>query len=172
MVEYLDPRDGYSLVTLPDWKAPEPWLIEVPEGAEEFTAGGCFYKDNRKHYWDSVRKRWGKVWATVRTNSVWQRPTLPEELPFIDDEPPAYFGNAIRLKPRIRMYAKLVYNVDIQIVIPLKPQRITITGTTDDCVRVPKLTADYLFNTVQTLGFVSDEQKGAVLYHLNYLKVN
>ena len=36
---------------------------------------------------------------------IWQRPTQPEELPFIDDEPPAYYGNAIRPKPRQRAYA-------------------------------------------------------------------
>jgi hypothetical protein len=37
MAEFLDPRDGYKLVTLPDWQAPQPWWIEVPEGADVLT---------------------------------------------------------------------------------------------------------------------------------------
>lgn len=152
MAEYLDPRDGYTLVTFPDWQAPQPWWIEVPEGAEIYgyptnSTLPYFHKaiDGQNWYYSSMNHNWSTsghpIGAFDRIH--WQRATPPEELPFIDDEP--------QPKPRERVYAVL---------------------GDDNCIRVPKLTADYLFNTVQALGFVSDEQKGAVLYHLNYLKVN
>lgn len=161
MAEYLDPRDGYKLVTFSDWQAPQPWWIEVPEGAElyfSFTDQKTFVKFcedgwaiirlggkwEPSYFWKKdalINKRQHRI--------IWQRANQPEELPFIDDEPPAHF--VVRPKPRERVYAVL---------------------GDDNCIRVPKLTADYLFNTVQALGFVSNEQKGAVLYHLNYLKVN
>lgn len=36
-------------------------------------------------------------------------------------------------------------------------------------VMVPKLSANYLFNTVPELGFKSKDEKDTVLYHLNYM---
>lgn len=36
-------------------------------------------------------------------------------------------------------------------------------------VIVPKLSANYLFNTVPELGFEHQDQKDTVLYHLNYM---
>lgn len=143
MAEYLDPRDGYALVTLPDWKAPEPWLIEVPDGAEALTKNGIellFWKDASQCYDPKSRfTEWYdgdldlKEWLSMTGSDLaWQRPTQPEELPFIDDEPirvvepPAYFGNAIRLKPRIRMYATIVHKVEINVVLPMPPQKITL----------------------------------------------
>ena len=181
MKEWLN-KETYEYKKAVDMGGHSKW-IEIPEGAAQ-----AVYSDDEglsfaKHDSGSVL-----IWS-IKTDSdwcvtkwidwdeftsygfkvVWQRATHPEELPFVDGEPsindkyaeieqvrqsiihpPAYFGNAIRPKPRQRVYA--------------------VMGD-DDCIRVPSLTADYLFNTVQTLGFASEEQKGAVLYHLNYLKV-
>lgn len=133
----------------PDW-------IAIPEGAEcaiQYTETlVTFYKDNLSLWANKNSKNeWRQCESTPNYDPVWQRPTLPEALPFIDDEPPAYYGNAIRPKPRVRLMATL---------------------GDDDCIPVPKASADYLFNTVQTLGFVSKDQKESVLHHLNYLRVH
>lgn len=114
MVEYLDPRDGYKLVTLPDWQAPQPWWIKVPEGAEIYgyppssrfpyfhktIDGQNWYYTNMAHDWDTSGHPVGAFDCIY-----WQRATQPEELPFIDDEPPAHF--VVRPKPRERVYAEL-----------------------------------------------------------------
>ncbi|QKN87925.1 hypothetical protein Alexa_044 [Acinetobacter phage vB_AbaP_Alexa] len=175
-------------------RVPNGW-IEVPEGAECL----LFLKNVQEYRFTKLvslnvysfnperEKRWyvspvyDVVTGTSNTRVLWQRPTLPEALPFIDDEPPAYYGNAIRPKPRKRMYAGIgrkVINVTIQIPAPV--EHITFTGTVfepvdDDCVRVPKASADYLFNTVRQMladDFLSKDQKESVLHHLNYLKVH
>jgi len=79
MKEYLNPEDGYNLVNavhaLPHW-------IEVPEGAAAYvsiigvyTGFICNMEPSTEHL----------------HNALWVRPTLPEELPFIDDEPHGHY---------------------------------------------------------------------------------
>lgn len=118
MAEFLDPRDGYKLVTLPDWQAPQPWWIEVPEGADSLlysTINNNLYHfvnngtnelmsvqdiNEGKGVWYGIADNY--IWS-VSPTIIWQRATQPEELPFIDDEPPAHF--VVRPKPRERVYA-------------------------------------------------------------------
>lgn len=127
MAEYLDPRDGYTLVTLPDWQAPQPWWIEVPEGALSASSfPGIFFFNSEGKYKTTPDQDWRESKCIMWKDnfSVWQRPTQPEELPFIDDEPPAHF--VVRPKPRVRMYATLVHKVEITVVVPMPPQKITL----------------------------------------------
>lgn len=114
MAEYLDPSDGYALVTLPDWQAPQPWWIEVPEGAEIYgvppaSEYAYFHKvlEDQNWYYSSITHNWSKSGHPIGAfdHIIWQRPAQPEELPFIDDEPPAHF--VVRPKPRERVYAVL-----------------------------------------------------------------
>lgn len=63
------------------------FMIEIPEGADEFKANGRFYKDS-----DSFFNISAMVWtrSTLKKDAyatLWKRATHPEELPFIDDEP-------------------------------------------------------------------------------------
>ncbi len=39
----------------------------------------------------------------------------------------------------------------------------------DGCIIAPKLSANYLFNKIPELGFLHQDQKDTVLYHLNYM---
>lgn len=94
--EYLDPEDGYSLVTavhaLPNW-------VEVPEGADECIVQEktlFFYKNDNMYFidgkWVECNKCYQKASEFLMTSfnaeRVWQRnaPAQPEALPFIDDE--------------------------------------------------------------------------------------
>ena len=102
--EFLNVKDGYKLVTLPEHAGDDEksGLIEVPESSDFATQVSdgdqllfwrdeklnIFNPDDREEGWyegsllgfDDYKKAWG---ATI----VWQRCTQPEELPFIDDEP-------------------------------------------------------------------------------------
>lgn len=154
MAEYLDPRDGYTLVTFPDWQAPQPYWVEVPEGAEIYgyptnSTLPYFHKaiDGQNWYYSSMNHNWSTsghpIGAFDRIH--WQRATLPEELPFIDNgynpfgygdgaddtqdhynsgQPPAHF--VVQPKPRVRLYATLVHKVEITVVVPMPPQKITL----------------------------------------------
>lgn len=113
--EYLVPQNagGFMFRTAYDnGYIPKNW-IEVPEGTNF-----AYMHALRKYVYFVPNK------LTFTSHAlVWQRPTLPEELPFIDDEPrtetvyitavgkpePLYLsiGYYIRPKPRKRMYAVL-----------------------------------------------------------------
>lgn len=63
------------------------FMIEIPEGADEFKANNRFYKNG-----DSFFNIYAMVWtrSTLKKDAhatLWSRYTHPEELPFIDDEP-------------------------------------------------------------------------------------
>ena len=75
--EYLNKlTDGtYKLVVLSDVIDGHDGLIEIPEGAQVYAV------NNGYHYFFSSAGI-GFEWSVL-----WQRPSLPEELPFIDDEP-------------------------------------------------------------------------------------
>ena len=97
--EFLNTKNGYKLEILPEHAGDdkESGLIEVPEGAEsalKFDSGISFYKDNGKKCFSGLRPI-RNVWEDCRipfnvicdyAEIIWQRPTQPEELPFIDDE--------------------------------------------------------------------------------------
>lgn len=92
MKEYLDSAKNYMYVQ-DIAKRSEDW-IEIPEGAEAYGRIGAintFYKDvfskfaneNNSFEWEDRSK-----WAMRREREIlWQRPTQPEELPFVDDGP-------------------------------------------------------------------------------------
>lgn len=98
--EFLNVKDGYKLVMLPEHAGDDEksGLIEVPDGAEsalKFDSGISFYKDNGKKCFSGLRPI-KNVWEDCQipfnvicdyAEIIWQRPTQPEELPFIDDEP-------------------------------------------------------------------------------------
>ena len=98
MKEYLDLENGYklNLTDRPffDW-------IEIPEGAEKLTAyglelifwtacGNYSWHTENSVEWDN-NKELGLTsfdqYFDNETVILWQRPSTPEELPFIDDEP-------------------------------------------------------------------------------------
>ena len=97
--EFLNTKNGYTLEILPEHAGDdkESGLIEVPDGAEsalKFDSGISFYKDNGKKCFSGLRPI-RNVWEDCRipfnvicdyAEIIWQRPTQPEELPFIDDE--------------------------------------------------------------------------------------
>ena len=97
--EFLNMKNGYTLEILPEHAGDdkESGLIEVPDGAEsalKFDSGISFYKDNGKKCFSGLRPI-KNVWEDCRipfnvicdyAEIIWQRPTQPEELPFIDDE--------------------------------------------------------------------------------------
>ena len=97
--EFLNMKNGYTLEILPEHAGDdkESGLIEVPDGAEsalKFDSGISFYKDNGKKCFSGLRPI-RNVWEDCRipfnvicdyAEIIWQRPTQPEELPFIDDE--------------------------------------------------------------------------------------
>ena len=100
--EFLNMKNGYTLEILPEHAGDdkESGLIEVPDGAEFLTE--CFddgelfrlwWKEEYKicigydEYWFNVHLDVGDYLEEQSGSKiVWQRPTQPEELPFIDDE--------------------------------------------------------------------------------------
>ena len=103
--EFLNMKNGYTLEILPEHAGDdkESGLIEVPEGAEVLRStlhGDVFYKKNigELPLPFSFVYIGDESWLGTSTNpyderdtffkcTLWQRPTQPEELPFIDDEP-------------------------------------------------------------------------------------
>ena len=92
--EFLNMKNGYTLEILPEHAGDdkESGLIEVPEGAEAAVSYEnleyiLFYKNKSKEYFNTDSKRWKESRRDHKEgNLIWQRPTQPEELPFIDDE--------------------------------------------------------------------------------------
>lgn len=86
--EYLDPNDNYSYHKVPVIAQGSGW-IEVPEGANFYSEGG-FFKDE-SIWWSSHHEKWvnhdDRNLKFIIGEILWTRHTLPEELPFIDDEP-------------------------------------------------------------------------------------
>lgn len=72
--EYLDPNDNYSYHKVPVIAQGSGW-IEVPEGMN------IYWKEDDS-YWFTT-----ETMGYRDAEIIWQRPTHPEELPFIDDEP-------------------------------------------------------------------------------------
>ena len=94
MKEYLN-KETYAYVKTHDLVSKDSNWIEIPEGAEIYLNPSCnvygFYKDNFKQVWceteweDTVHNSANlQIWKNMPV--LWQRHTLPEELPFIDDE--------------------------------------------------------------------------------------
>ena len=95
--EFLNMKNGYTLEILPEHAGDdkESGLIEVPEGAEF-----CTKLDHYIIFWKGTKNRrpcytgWLECYHTVsdymrqykEASMIWQRPTQPEELPFIGDE--------------------------------------------------------------------------------------
>ena len=100
--EFLNMKNGYTLEILPEHAGDDKdsGLIEVPEGAESLTE--CFEDGELFRLWWKEEYKicigydedWFKVHLDVDdyleeqsgSKIVWQRPTQPEELPFIGDE--------------------------------------------------------------------------------------
>lgn len=100
--EFLNMKNGYTLEILPEHAGDdkESGLIEVPEGAEFLTE--CFDDGELFRLWWKEEYKicigydedWFKVHFDVDdyleeqsgSKIVWQRPTQPEELPFIGDD--------------------------------------------------------------------------------------
>lgn len=111
--EYLVPGlNGLTLIKNPPLVL--NYYIEVPEGAEVYgkPPGSdelYFHKviDGQNWYYSFITHQWSTSGHPVGAfdEILWYRPAHPEPLPFVDDEPPAYYGNAIRQKPRQRVYA-------------------------------------------------------------------
>ena len=87
MKEYLDTAKNYTYVQ-DTAKRSEDW-IEIPEGANFYSEGG-FFKD-KSNWWSSHHEKWvnqdDRNLKFIIGEILWTRPTQPEELPFIDDEP-------------------------------------------------------------------------------------
>ena len=95
--EFLNMKNGYTLEILPEHAGDdkESGLIEVPDGAE-----CCTKLDHYIIFWKGTKNRrpcytgWLECYHTVsdymrqykEASMIWQRPTQPEELPFIDDD--------------------------------------------------------------------------------------
>lgn len=102
MKEYLvKQNDEYVLVNAD--KCPSGG-IEVPEGAEIATISIeneiQFWRNNGISWWSKMDKLWEELLSLNHIECsghkiIWQRPTQPEELPFIDDEPinPQHYKN-------------------------------------------------------------------------------
>ena len=85
--EYLDTAKNYTYVQ-DTAKRSEDW-IEIPEGANFYSESG-FFKD-KSNWWSSHHEKWvnhdDRNLKFIIGEILWTRPTKPEELPFIDDEP-------------------------------------------------------------------------------------
>lgn len=81
MKEFLEKQEngGYKLVY-------HKTDIDVPEGADAYTVGQGFYKNNGSEFFIDGKK-WIKNDYGYRSIVLWVRPTHPEPLPFIDDNP-------------------------------------------------------------------------------------
>lgn len=140
-LEYLDPSDwSLKFIRGTDDAAPENWIL-VPEGADTLAGSAdseeCRYFWNhvddkiigtgesleRYPYWMDAKKStapsWVKELDLPDIKILWQRHTLPDELPFIDDHPPAHF--VVRPKPRQRVYAvmgrRVISHIEIKIEV-------------------------------------------------------
>lgn len=101
MKEYLRKNsDGtYSYIGTVRPEHVSDFMIEIPEGAEIYSYHKSeklhsFYKDNaskviNEKYSDWVDSKWTNddLAQAKHVDIIWKRHTLPEELPFIDDEP-------------------------------------------------------------------------------------
>ena len=102
MKEYLIPSRNYKYILTDAREALEPhakdW-IEIPEGAEILSTDGdgvglIFWKDGFNlvvgldDHWDETFRSFKDLFPMYpRRKVLWQRPTKPEALPFIDDNP-------------------------------------------------------------------------------------
>lgn len=102
MKEYLMPSRNYEYILTDAREALEPhakdW-IEIPDGAQLLSADGdgsglIFWKDDFNlvigldDHWDKVCHSFSGFYSAYpRCKVLWQRPTQPEALPFIDDNP-------------------------------------------------------------------------------------
>ena len=92
--EFLNMKNGYTLEILHEHAGDdkESGLIEVPDGADAAVSYEnleyiLFYKSESKEYFNTDSKGWKESRRDHKEgNLIWQRPTQPEELPFIDDE--------------------------------------------------------------------------------------
>ena len=95
--EFLNMKNGYKLEILPEHAGDdkESGLIEVPEGAFFALNTGItelqvnFYNLDLSKWYHQVSQAWLNSCAPELNKELpvlWQRPTQPEELPFIDDE--------------------------------------------------------------------------------------
>lgn len=97
MKEYLNKttyeyKQAHSMFGHSEW-------VEIPEGAEVLSTDGdgvglVFWKDGFNlvvgldEYWDEIPKSFKDFFPMYpRCKVLWQRPTQPEALPFIDDNP-------------------------------------------------------------------------------------
>lgn len=132
--EFLNTETGEVSYFIGTPKGPQ--FVPVPEGADcAIQWHGCinFYKDDFSLFWHPTLENWkepARSKELLRSKKTfWQRPTLPDDLPFIDDEPKSHHektGNIIhgqkvteardtinvdgycyfiRPKPRQRVYA-------------------------------------------------------------------
>ena len=102
MKEYLMPSRNYEYIMTDAREALEPhakdW-IEIPVGAQLLSTDGdgnglIFWKDDFNlvvgldDHWDKVCHSFSSFYSAYpRCKVLWQRPTQPEALPFIDDNP-------------------------------------------------------------------------------------
>ena len=95
MKEFLNPDQGYKLVACAVGETPIPkdW-IEVPEGADIafkgiYSNGVSFTTSDwmGDFFNGKLIPRKVRIGEQYKSRVVWQRSTIPEALPFIDDEP-------------------------------------------------------------------------------------
>ena len=94
MKEYLVPGKGGFRIVVQDASLPiaRDWTW-IPDGADcaiETDGGLEFYRDNLNLFFSISSSRWKNTISSRESllqDIVWRRPTKPEALPFIDDNP-------------------------------------------------------------------------------------
>ena len=98
MKEYLRKNSNgtYSYIGTVRPEHVSDFMIEIPDGAEVATKadiGISFWKDSGVLWWSRIENKWCKHLdlnhhiEKCGHDIIWQRSSLSEELPFIDDEP-------------------------------------------------------------------------------------
>lgn len=140
--EFLNTETGEVSYFIGTPKGPQ--FVPVPEGADTVTkckSHIIFWKEkdwsfDTKFDVEFTHSSDGSMaldyyldyWKSLDPKIIWQRPTLPDDLPFIDDEPPAHF--VVRPKPRQRVYATLRKPArEITVILPAPVINIDLNFT-------------------------------------------
>lgn len=115
--------------------------IEIPKGAEvamHYKSGEIeFFKENYAYFWFGKFQEWKSTENAPKfyesASVIWKRPTHPEPLPFIDDEPQSINDQYAEIEQvrQHRHYFKDVSNIDeIDVYMVLK-----LFNVTDPCLQ-------------------------------------
>lgn len=133
MKEYLDTAKNYTYVQ-DTAKRSEDW-IEIPEGAN-------FYMQNTMSEEFSFHK------DLIRNDFLlvlWQRPTQPEELPFIDDEPLQSLNNQYAEIEKVRQSQRTASETSNPTIKETLNQRQSQYGSFEDVAQ----TTEQLFQVIK-----------------------